>query len=305
MSVLNVLAKYLFIFASFFEREFFTNNLITNLNLLKMKKLALALVCLVSVAFFASCTPEGQPTIQILNDEGYVQNNQVLDVNTPYLFGFAVASSTATNKELTSLKVNVEAFDNEGTSTGVTIWADKDLTGLTSYNYVDTLYFTIDREEILGSAVVTAVVTDAAGQTATASFTVSVNNPSLPLVAVDFDWYRLGNTQTGLAEYGLYWERNAKSPFAQIKPLENVTLYSFTAEAWEATTTDTEKAALFSEALSMSVYNGVDVNAPATYNDVIGTKMADGTLHLLHVTSCTIGAQETQGRPIHIYGQAK
>ena len=192
-----------------------------------MKKLALALVCLVSVAFFASCTPEGQPTIQILNDEGYVQNNQVLDVNTPYLFGFAVASSTATNKELTSLKVNVEAFDNEGTSTGVTIWADKDLTGLTSYNYVDTLYFTIDREEILGSAVVTAVVTDAAGQTATASFTVSVNNPSLPLVAVDFDWYRLGNTQTGLAEYGLYWERNAKSPFAQIKPLENVTLYSF------------------------------------------------------------------------------
>ncbi|KWW27638.1 MAG: hypothetical protein F083_2973, partial [bacterium F083] len=38
-----------------------------------MKKLALALVCIASLAFFASCNKEGQPTIQVYNGEdGYV-----------------------------------------------------------------------------------------------------------------------------------------------------------------------------------------------------------------------------------------
>ena len=40
-----------------------------------MKKLALALVCLVSVAFFASCDPtveHPEPTIALLTGEGYI-----------------------------------------------------------------------------------------------------------------------------------------------------------------------------------------------------------------------------------------
>ena len=73
-----------------------------------MKKLALALVCLVSVAFFASCTPEGDPTIQVLNEEGYVQSGDVVDVNTDFNFGFVMASNAQTGKELTSLILKID-----------------------------------------------------------------------------------------------------------------------------------------------------------------------------------------------------
>ena len=53
-----------------------------------MKKLALALVCLVSVAFFASCDPEitnPEPTIAVITGENYVYDGQTIDVNTDYL----------------------------------------------------------------------------------------------------------------------------------------------------------------------------------------------------------------------------
>ena len=260
-----------------------------------MKKLALALVCLVSVAFFASCTPEGDPTIQVLNEEGYVQSGDVVDVNTDFNFGFVMASNAQTGKELTSLILKID----EETPDTLTLTGNE-------YTYKGTLHYEFTRDEIIGHSTITAIVTDAAGKTASTSITLSINNPALPLEAVDFEWYRLGNTQTGLEEYGLYWEKNIKDTHAQIKPLDGVTLYSFSADKWEAVTTDVEKAALFADgAISMTVYNNVSTSADGTYNDVIGTKMADGTLHLINVTKCVIGAFQTQGYPITISGQAK
>ena len=269
-----------------------------------MKKLALALVCLVSVAFFASCTPEGQPTIQILTEEGYVQNNDVLDMYTDYLFGFDMASSTTTNKELTNLKVNVEAFDLEGTSTGVTEWANKDLTGLTSFHYVDTLFVELERYEILGSAVVTAVVTDAAGQTATASFTVSVGMENA-LEPVEFTWNRHGGAAaTGLDEFGLEWNSNAKEIYAVITPKEGAILYRFDPEVWEATTTTTEKAALFGEtAISVAQFKEVSCTAvDKDYDIVLGTSY-NGEFHLIHVTHSHVFT--FKGTDVTITGEAK
>ena len=263
-----------------------------------MKKLALALVCLVSVAFFASCektVEHPEPSIAVLQEEGYVANGEVVDLNTEVQFGFVCAANAETGKKLASLVVKVD--DTE--------WANQNLSGMTEYTYKDVVTYKPEEKDIIGESVITAILTDEDGKTATASITLSVNNPAQPLTAVDFEWYRLGNTQTGLEEYGLFWERNAKSPFAQIKPLEGVVLYSFPAEKWETTTTDIEKAALFSEGVTMSVYKNVDVNQNGTYNDVIGTKMEDGTLHLIHVTSCVIDPWQSAGTPTHIYGQAK
>ena len=142
-----------------------------------MKKLALALVCLFSVAFFASCTQEGQPTIQVYNEEGYVQDGDNVNANEEISFGFVVASSAVTNSELATLVVKVD--DTE--------WANLDLTGYTEYTYTDVVTYET-REEILGSSVITAVVTDAAGQTATATITLTVIENDQPLLSNTFNW---------------------------------------------------------------------------------------------------------------------
>ncbi len=266
-----------------------------------MKKLALALACLVSVAFFASCTENvenPEPTIAILAEEGYVANNDVVDLNTEVHFGFVLNYNPDTKSTLKSLVVKID--DTE--------WANltDTLTGLTTFTYKDVVTYTSSRDEIIGTSVITATVTDEAGETATATINLQINEPAQPLTVSDFEWYRLGNTQTGLEEFGLYWERNQKETHAQIKPLEGVTLYSFDASKWEETTTDVEKAALFADgAISLLVYNNVSTSVEGTYDDVIGTKMADGTLHLIHVMKCEIGTFVPQGYPITISGEAK
>lgn len=271
-----------------------------------MKKLALALVCMFSVAFFASCTQEitnPEPTISVITDEGFVKNGDVIDLDQVFVYGFQMASNTQTKKELKQLCITPTLIDlegNEETGTEEII----SLAGKTEYRFIDTMYYTL--RDVIGSVRFNATVTDVDGKVNTTTLTLNINQPAQPLVARAFEWYRLGNTQTGLEEFGLYWERNAKSPFAQIKPMDGVTLYNFDASKWDEVTTDVEKAALFSDAIvSTAVYNHVDVNANSTYDDVIGTRMEDGTLHLIHVTSCVIDAQVPQGRPIHIYGQAK
>lgn len=256
-----------------------------------MKKLALALVCLISVAFFASCTPEGQPTISVLTEEGYVQNGDVITSGEDFNFGFVMASSIETGAELATVAITV----NDTTIT-------EKISG-TEFTYKGVANITLTRE--LPTATITATVTDAKGETAVATITVSIEE-SQELVATPFEWYRLGSTQTGLAEFGLVWEQNAKETHAQIKPLEGVTLYKFRADKWAATENAIQKAALFADgAQTLEVYNNVSTSANGNYDDVIGTKMADGTLYLIHVTKCELGEYQSAGYPITITGEWK
>lgn len=273
-----------------------------------MKKLALAFACLVSVAFFASCKPEitnPEPSIAIMTGEDFVYDGQTIDLNTNYKIGFRAASNSQTQKELSTLRIALKVTDLDDNVN----YAKDTVYNVSGTEYVFQQGLSFDatnHRELVFKAEITATITDVDGKMNSTSVKLNVNQPEQQLEPKDFDWYRLGNTQTGLEEFGLYWERNAKSPFAQIKPLEGVTLYKFETSVWEATTTDIQKAALFSDAaLTVSVYNNVDVNANATYDDVIGTRMEDGTLHLINVKSCTIGDQVAQGRPIHILGKAK
>ena len=78
-----------------------------------MKKLALALMCLVSVAFFASCDKDPiipidpvithpEPSIVIIAEEGYLYDGQVIEANQVYPYGFRAASNDSTKKELRS-----------------------------------------------------------------------------------------------------------------------------------------------------------------------------------------------------------
>jgi hypothetical protein len=265
-----------------------------------MKKLAMALACLVSVAFFASCTQETpNPTISVASQEGFIQNNDVVDVPSVKKFGFNVAAEL-NGKDLTKLYVTVS--DGDTTIT----WADLDLTALAatrSYAYVDSLEL---RRDIIGHVNINAVVTDAAGKTATASIAIDVNEPAQPLIARTFEWRRdNGADGTGLESFGLEWKtNNSKETYAVIKPLNGAVLYRFeNSEVWTNTTTDVEKAALFSE-LGEGIAQFKEISTTAAnkdYDIVIGT-IYNGENHLIHITHST--AYE-RGWHFTITGEAK
>lgn len=265
-----------------------------------MKKLAMALACLVSVAFFASCTQETpNPTISVATQEGFIQNNDVVDVPSTCVFGFNVAAEL-NGKDLTKLYVTVS--DGDTTMT----WADLDLTALAatrSYAYVDTLEL---RRDIIGHVNINAVVTDAAGKTATASIGFDVNEPAQPLIARTFEWRRdNGADGTGLESFGLEWKtNNSKETYAVIKPLNGAVLYRFeNSEVWTNTNTDVEKAALFSE-LGEGIAQFKEISTTAAnkdYDIVIGT-IYNGENHLIHITHST--AYE-RGWHFTITGEAK
>ena len=103
-----------------------------------------------------------------------------------------------------------------------------------------------------------------------------------------------------------------KKAFLLLCLLATTTIVSAT-DLWEGNhevkwdnTLSIEAAKFADGAPTIAMYNNVDVNlANGTYDDVIGTRMPDGTLHLIHVTSHRVGAQQSAGRPIYINGQAK
>ena len=265
-----------------------------------MKKLALALVCLASVAFFASCQQNGVPSIQVLNEEGYVKDGDVIDLGDEVNFGFVMSSAIESNSPLTSLIIKID--DNAPDTVA--------LTG-TSYTYRGTLVYGLEKDEIVGNSTITATVYDATGQFATASITISLNQAAQSLVGRTFEWYRLGNTITGLDEYGLNWRGNyPRDTYAKLEPKDGVKLFIFNAEDWANTTTDVEKASLFNKAMETMTpaenYFNVNVTqANMTYDDVIGTVLADGTCHLIHVTKSRAETVTSQGTAVTITGEAK
>ena len=233
-----------------------------------MKKLALALVCIASLAFYASCNKEGQPTIQVLNQEGYVMATDTVDVNTEVNFGFVVASSATTNKELVSLVVKVD--DTE--------WANKDLTGMTEYTYTDKVVYEYDRDEIVGTSVINATVTDAAGQVATATITLTLNNPDQPLISKTVEWIRkganlIGETEAEMAEYGLQWTGSYKDIMATIKPLDGAQLYVCSGDDFDGIATISDKNAYFTNlaetGTAVESYRNITTNNSSDYNDML------------------------------------
>ena len=271
-----------------------------------MKKLALALVCLVSVAFFASCTEpveNPEPSIEIVATEGFVQDGAVIDVQgdtTLVTFGFNVASNPQTKKMLSSLKVSVDDEELDNLS----------LSSLSNFTYNKVLAYTFTRDEIIGTSTITAIVTDEDGQTNTASITIKFNQvvTVVDLEPKDFSWFRHNsNPGEGLAEYGLEWKGNAKEAFAVIKPVEGATLYGFSPDTWDEVTTDVEKVAAFTEGLhtTMSDFRGVSAwNSHDDYDFVIGT-LYNGEYHLIHITKGVVDNNGSAGTDITISGQSK
>ena len=263
-----------------------------------MKKLALALVCLFSVAFFASCDPDEpiiehpEPLIAIINSPGYITGTidapQLIEFDiddTDYHYGFHVESNPETKKALATLEVNyVQVFEGETYTYDSII----DLSGLTSYDFDEAIYAD-DAKEIFYECTITATVKDVDGLTNTANISFKMN-AEIYLEPTAFTWVRVGGTPgEGLAELGLKWEKNQKDVYAVIEPVEGATLYSVPAEKWNEITTEAELAALFSDggAAPIKDYRGVSCTVPATYDDVIATYY-EGFYYLIHITKGTI-----------------
>lgn len=270
-----------------------------------MKKLALALVCLVSVAFFASCDPQPvvenpEPSIAVIASEGYVYDGMALTMNEPYPIGFICKANEETQKNLQRLVININDV----------AWVDTTITGLEFTFDTEIMFEPSERGEVY-PAVITAILTDEVGETATVEMNVTIEEADVELATTPIEWYRLGSTITGLDEYGLIWKGNyPKDTYAKLEPKEGVTLFIFSSKDWNETVTEADKATLFNAAVegqhAADCYWNVNVTQGSmTYDDVIGTIMPDGTLNLIHITNSTAQSMGSQGTAVTITGEAK
>jgi len=287
-----------------------------------MKKLALALVCMFSVAFFASCTKtveHPEPTIAILAGDNYIAGTvdqpMVIDANDANAiglkYGFHVESNAETKKELSSLKITWEyTYYDEGEEV-YTYDTIIDLTGMTSYDYSDYL-FEQDRAIItLMDGKITAVVTDADNQTNTAAvaFTIEMEEEELPIELIE--WVRKGQNVLSaeeMAEYGLKWEGTYKAPFATIKPMEGATMYVCDGDDFDNIKFWSEKNAYFTNlaaegATPAESYRNIDANEDSSYNDMLAVIYGED-LFLIHITYADIETG-TYGTQITITGAVK
>ena len=278
-----------------------------------MKKLALALVCLVSVAFFASCDPtveNPEPTITVLSGAEYVYGTVdtpqtiSMDDDTNWKFGFHVESNDETKVELSKLVVTWDyVADGETGTYEETI----DLTGKTSYDYIDHVW--ADSKVIIFANTVRATVTDADGQVNTASLAYQIDMEDPALVTYNFTWVREGGGNivgTGLEDFGLEWLSNLREIYAVITPMSGATLYQFQPEVWNNVNTEFEKADLFNEqSLGINQFKAVSCTAAnADYDLVIGT-IYEGELRLIHVTHSTAVSNPPYGTKVTITGEWK
>jgi hypothetical protein len=289
-----------------------------------MKKLALALVCMFSVAFFASCTKtveHPEPTIAILAGDNYIAGTvdqpmviDASDANAIGLkYGFHVESNAETKKELASLKITWEyTYYDEGEEV-YTYDTIIDLTGMTSYDYSDYL-FEQDRDIItLMDGKITAVVTDADNQTNTAAVAFTIEMEEEPLIGHTVTWIRKGanlqgNTEEEMAAVGLQWTGTYKDPFATIKPLDGAQLYVCDGDDFDDIQYWSDKNAYFTNlaaegATPAESYRNIDANEDSSYNDMLAVIYGED-LFLIHITYADIETG-TYGTQITITGAVK
>ncbi len=244
----------------------------------------------------------GYPSISVLQEEGYVQDGDVVDLDVEVQFGFQMASNTMTGKELKTLVIGIgDTYDYETV----------DLTGLIEYTYRDAITFTLEAKELIGEVTITATVTDVGGNSATVSMSLLINQPAQPLEQVPFEWVRQGHdslNEEEMARCGLFWSSNSKDIFANIKPLDGAILYVCYGDDFEYITTDVEKAAyitnLAENGIPVESYRNVSCTMNAEYNDMLAVIAPDGGMHLIHVMYGQVEATAS-GTRISISGELK
>ena len=263
-----------------------------------MKKLTLALMCLVGVLFMTSCSKDDDdpklPTIEFVNaGEGYVYQNT--EVYSGDMVGFQIkAIATDANDLLTSLYFKV-IYNNEVLG-DTTITLDK----LTTYT------FTAEPEPMDlpgGLVTVEATVKTKKNNTATAKVNITVVDAGLEVN--DLSWVRVGGAAaTGLDQFGLKWTSNYKDVCASIKPVDGAILAVVDGVAFDDVTTELDKMDVFENystlveefhEISCSASSPIDYRLCTYYND---------NYYPIHLTNTNVSV-EAAGTTITISGQWK
>lgn len=265
-----------------------------------MRKLALALVCLVSVAFFSSCgktVEHPEPSVNFLVAEGYVATDAEIQSGEPFMIGISAKSNVETQKLLTKCFIQVYSGDDRLWDTLVSD-INKD-----QYNFDGQFVF-----EGEGVITISATVTDAANETAECKVNLTlVNN----LEAVATKWVRRGaNVTEGeeqLKELGLTWAGSYKEIFATLKPAEGYAMYMIDAARWDGITSMTDKVNMFNAAMeagpSIESFRGITTAHSDNYDVIIGTIKGE-EMHLMHITRCDVETGDF-GTQLTITGEAK
>ena len=294
-----------------------------------MKKLALALVCLVSVAFFASCTKtieHPEPAIAIMTGDNFITGTvgdpTIIDANDEnainLMYGFHVESNSETQKELKSLLLTIDVitYDPEEGQVNDTYYDTIDLAGKTTFDFSDYLFQQEDREIItLMEGTIKAVVTDVDNQTntATIAFEIQMDYVPVPLIGNTIEWVRKGanlqgNTEAEMAAMGLKWTGSYKEVFATIEPLnDNVMFYLCDGEDFDDILYVGDKNEYFANlaetATPIAKYRNITTNNSADDNDMLAVVYGDEQF-LIRINRAEIETG-SYGTQITIKGEAK
>lgn len=292
-----------------------------------MKKLALALVCMFSVAFFASCTKtveHPEPSIAVKTGElfitGSVDQPTVIDLDDEsaisYKYGFHVESNAETKKALKEMVIvmDVTTFEESGQVNDI-YYDTIDLTGKTAYD-VEEYLFEQERNEILVmEGTIKAFVTDVDNQTniATVAFRCKVEDTPEPLIGRTIEWIRKGanlqgNTEAEMAAMGLKWTISYKDVFATIEPLnDQVVMYLCDGDDFDDIEFVSQKYEYFANLAEneepIENYRNIKTEYGAEYNDMLAVVYGEEYyLILIEDAEIETGSYGTQ---ITINGAAK
>ena len=292
-----------------------------------MKKLALALVCMFSVAFFASCTKtveHPEPSIAVKTGElfitGSVDQPTVIDLDDEnaisYKYGFHVESNAETKKALKEMVIvmDVTTFEESGQVNDI-YYDTIDLTGKTAYD-VEEYLFEQERNEILVmEGTIKAFVTDVDNQTniATVAFRCKVEDTPEPLIGRTIEWIRKGanlqgNTEAEMAAMGLKWTISYKDVFATIEPLnDQVVMYLCDGDDFDDIEFVSQKYEYFANLAEneepIEKYRNIKTEYGAEYNDMLAVVYGEEYyLILIEDAEIETGSYGTQ---ITINGAAK
>lgn len=267
-----------------------------------MKKLALALVCLVSVAFFASCDPKvenPEPSVNFLMSEGYISSDAELLTTDTAWFCIQANSNLETKKLLKSF--NFLVFSEE-TRLYDTLIQD---INRDSYEFVTGFQFSTP-----GSYTVTGTVIDVDGFSAECRVNITVENSLQPAL---INWVRTGanveeQAKEQLESVGLEWTGSHKEIFATIKALDGVQLWICDGNDFADLLSSQHMAnyynSLFETVPSVAEYRNITTAHSADYNDMLFTKTADGNYHAVLISHAGIETG-SYGTKITITGAMK
>jgi hypothetical protein len=292
-----------------------------------MKKLALALVCMFSVAFFASCTKtieHPEPSIAVMTGDyfitGSVDQPTVIDLDDEnaisYKYGFHVESNTETKKELKNLVITMDVtyFEEDGQEQEI-YYDTIDLTGKTSYDFEEYLFEQERNEILVMEGTIKAFVTDVDNQTniATVAFRCKVEDTPEPLIGRTIEWIRKGanlqgNTESEMAAMGLKWTISYKDVFATIEPLnDQVVMYLCNGDDFDDIEFVSQKYEYFANLAEneepIEKYRNIKTEYGAEYNDMLAVVYGEEYyLILIEDAEIETGSYGTQ---ITINGAAK